>query len=222
MSCSMPNLEELRLDSYPKVWAPYNLSFDPVQFPRLRKLDLKGVFVGPFGLPPSLEYLSIHAGAAPTGEEFPFSPEQLLHLPNLHTLILRDLIWVTYRTLHGFIVDSKASLRNLVVDRCPQLDTGKLSLVLVENSVNLTELGVPQLPGINDSTVKTLVEGLSNLTALDVSNTDVTGYLLKMLADARSSNVDFPRVEYVYIKNCDNIPYEAITYARSHGVSVIR
>ncbi|KAI2907269.1 hypothetical protein CBS63078_4860 [Aspergillus niger] len=197
MSCSMPNLEELRLDSYPKVWAPYNLSFDPVQFPRLRKLDLKGVFVGPFGLPPSLEYLSIHAGAAPTGEEFPFSPEQLLHLPSLHTLILRDLIWVTYRTLHGFIVDSKASLRNLVVDRCPQLDTGKLSLVLVENSVNLTELGVPQLPGINDSTVKTLVEGLSNLTALDVSNTDVTGYLLKMLADARSSNVDFPRVEYV-------------------------
>ncbi|GLA69409.1 hypothetical protein AtubIFM55763_009361 [Aspergillus tubingensis] len=222
MSCSMPNLEELRLDSYPKVWAPYYLSFDPIQYSRLRRLDLKGVFVGTFSLPPSLEYLSIHAGAAPPGEEFPFSPEQPLHLPNLHTLMLRDLIWVTYRTLHRFIVDSKAVLRNLVVDRCPQLDSEKLSLVLAENSVNLTELGVPQLPGINDSTVKTLIEGLSNLTALDVSNTDVTGRLLKMLADARSSDVDFPRVEYVYIKNCDNIPYEAITYARSYGVNVIR
>ncbi|PYI08146.1 F-box domain protein [Aspergillus sclerotiicarbonarius CBS 121057] len=222
MSCSMPNLEEIRLDSYPRVWAPYYLSFDPVQFPRLRRLDLKGVYIGLFSLPPSLEHLSIHAGAAPTRNEFPFPEEQPLHLPNLHTLMFRELLWVSYHTLHTILVDAKAPLRNLMLDRCPALTPDKLRLVLTENSINLTELGVPQLPSLNDTTVKPLVESMSNLTALDVSGTDVTGRLLKLLADARSSDSDLPRIEYLYVRNCENVPLEAISYARSHGLKVIR
>ncbi|PWY94026.1 F-box domain protein [Aspergillus sclerotioniger CBS 115572] len=222
MSCSMPNLEEIRLDSYPRVWAPYYLSFDPIQFPRLRRLDLKGVYIGLFSLPPSLEHLSIHAGAAPTGNEFPFHGEYPPHLPNLHTLRFRDLLWVTFYTLHSIIVDAKAPLRSLMLDRCPALMPEKLHFVLVENSINLTELGVSQLPGLNDTTVKSFVESMSNLTALDISGTDVTGRSLKMLADARSSDSDLPQIEHLYVRNCDNVPLEAITYARSHGLKVIR
>ncbi|RAK99362.1 Leucine Rich Repeat domain protein [Aspergillus ibericus CBS 121593] len=222
MPCSMPSLEEIRLDSYPRVWAPYYLSFDPVQFPRLRRLDLKGVYIGLFSLPSSLEHLSIHAGAAPTGNEFPFPEDQPLHLPNLHTLMFRDLLWVSYHTLHTILVDAKAPLRTLMLDRCPALTPDKLKLVLNENSVNLTELGVPQLPSLNDMTVQPLVEGMSTLTALDVSGTDVTGRLLKMLADARSSDSDLPRIEHLYVRNCENVPLEAITYARSHGLKVFR
>ncbi|PWY79233.1 F-box domain protein [Aspergillus heteromorphus CBS 117.55] len=222
MPCPLPNLEELRLDSYPKVWAPYYLSFDPVQLPRLRKLDLRGVYVGMFGLPSSLEHLSIHAGAAPTGDSFPFPEKEPLHLPNLHTLMFRDLLWVTYRTIHILLQNAKAPLQNLVVDRCPQLKYEPLKAVFTENATNLKEFGVPQVPGMNDATVKGLVETMSNLTDLDVSGTEVTGRLLKMFADARSSESALPRVERIYVRKCDNILLDAITYARSQGIHVVR
>ncbi|PYH97510.1 F-box domain protein [Aspergillus ellipticus CBS 707.79] len=223
MPCPIPNLEELQLISHPKVWAPYYLSFDPIQFSQLRRLDLRGVFLGMFGLPCTLEHLSIHAGAAPTGDTFPFpEKEEPLRLPHLHTLMLRDLVWVTYRTIRTILVDAKAPIQNLVVDRCPQLNYEPLKTVFTENDLNLKELGVPQIPGMNDTTVKCLVETMSNLTALDVSGTEVTGRLLRMLADARSSASDLPRVDHLYIRKCENILYDAITYARTQGINVIR
>ncbi|PYH49672.1 Leucine Rich Repeat domain protein [Aspergillus saccharolyticus JOP 1030-1] len=218
--CVMPNLEEVRIDSYPKVWSPYTLSFDPNQFTKLRKLELRGVFLGQFALPRTLEHLSIHAGTCPVGEEFPFLIDQFPHLRHLHTLILRDLSWVTYDTLYKFLVTAEAPIRKLVVASCPKLDLAQLEQVLTEHPVELTELGVCALRGVNDMSVKALVRHLPHIYALDVSATEVTGGLVKSFADASPSD-DLPRLKYLNVAHCEHVLYEAVAYGRSHKINVV-
>ncbi|RAL12995.1 Leucine Rich Repeat domain protein [Aspergillus homomorphus CBS 101889] len=218
--CVMPNLEELRIDSYPKVWSPYELSFDPNQFPRLRKLELKGVFIGGFALPSTLEHLSIQAGSCPGEQEFPFPFRRSPHLRHLHTLLLRDLSWVTRTTLHTFIVTTEAPLRKLIVASCPRLDYAQLEHLLTEHPIDLTELGICALRGVTDMSVRALVQHLPNLYALDVSVTDVTGRLVKMFADARPAD-NLPRLKYLNVAHCEHVLYEAVAYGRSHNINVV-
>ncbi|PYI36756.1 RNI-like protein [Aspergillus indologenus CBS 114.80] len=220
--CTMPNLEEIRIDSYPKIWSPYTLSFDPNQFPKLRKLELKGVFIGNFALPPTLEHLSIHAGTCPTGQVFPFPFDQSPHLRHLHTLILRDLDWVTHNTLRKFLVTAEAPIRKLVVASCPRLDHAQLERIFTEHPVDLTELGICALRGATDMSVKALVRHLPHLYALDVSATDVTGRLVRTFADPASSSSEvLPRLKYLNVAYCEHVLYEAVAYGRAHNINVV-
>ncbi|OJK01465.1 hypothetical protein ASPACDRAFT_116226 [Aspergillus aculeatus ATCC 16872] len=220
-SCVMPNLEDLRIDSYPRIWSPYTLSFDPNQFLKLRRLELKGVFIGNFALPPTLEHLSIQAGTCPVGQEFPFPFDQSPHLRHLHTLILRDLNWVTHDTLHNFLVTAEAPIRKLVVASCSKLDHSQLERILTEHPVDLTELGICALRGVTDMSVRALVRHLPHLYALDVSATDVTGRLVRTFADALSSSDVLPRLKYLNVAHCEHVLYEAVAYGRSRNINVV-
>ncbi|KAL6235715.1 hypothetical protein BDW75DRAFT_208830 [Aspergillus navahoensis] len=230
---SMPlpilNLTELRLHSNPQVFVPYPPSFNPADFPHLKKLDISGLYIGgDFGLPSSLEFLRICGGAAIEALPFATASEsketgqlqtQPLDLPNLTTLIFSDVPWVTHLTLHAFVAEAKVPLDVLHVDSCFRITAASLFPILRAGS-QLHTLNVAHIMGIEDSTVAVLVEGLRTLKVLNLSYTEITGVTIKALVDTQMAD-DKASVECVYVKGCERISSDAIEYGRSKGLAVV-
>ncbi|PLB49609.1 hypothetical protein P170DRAFT_510138 [Aspergillus steynii IBT 23096] len=215
----LANLEELRLDSNPEVFVPYPPAFNPLDLQRLKKLDLSGIFIGDeFALPSSLEYLRIRGGAG--AEEFPFSNEPPLAFPNLHTLILSDVPWVTNRTFLYFLLEGKAPLKVLHVDKCFRLHGSTLAQLLCEHSQGLEELNVSHISLIDDKVVEMLAEKLLNLKVLNLTCTEITGISIKRLADIRSSESSHSPIERVFAKGCENVSADAVAYGRANGLEI--
>ncbi|KAL4801938.1 hypothetical protein BDV18DRAFT_68378 [Aspergillus unguis] len=220
----LSNLTELRLHSNPKFFVPYPPSFNPADFPLLKKLDISGLYVGgDFGLPPSLEYLRVAGGAAiesipflRTDEEGDIEP---LNVPNLNTLIFSDVPWVQYNTLQAFIEQARAPLQVMHVDSCFRLDA--LAVLHMTRWVDkLHTLNVAHIAGFNDKAVSLLLERLSGLNVLNLSYTDITGVTIKGIADGSIENATAD-VECVYIKGCEGVSSDAIEYGRSKGLVII-
>ncbi|KAL4975931.1 hypothetical protein BDW66DRAFT_160036 [Aspergillus desertorum] len=223
------NLTELRLHSNPQAFVPYPPSFNPADFPHLKKLDISGLYIGgDFGLPSSLEFLRVRGGAAiealpfataNENEETGQSQPQHFDLPNLTTLIFSDVPWVTHLTLHAFITEAKVPLDVLHVDSCFRITTASLLPVLGSDS-RLHTLNVAHIMGIEDSTVAVLVERVRTLKVLNLSYTEITGVTIKALVDARTVE-DKASVGYVYVKGCERISSDAIEYGRSQGLVIV-
>lgn len=213
-------MEELRLDSNPEVFVPYPPTFNPLDLQRLKKLDLSGTFIGDeFALPSSLEYLRVRGGAGT--EEFPFSNEPPLHFPNLHTIIFSDVPWVTYRTFLYFLLEAKAPLKVLHVDKCFRLHGPGLAQLLCEHSESLEELNVSHVGSIDDQVVETLIEKLLNLKVLNVTCTEITGVSIKRLADVRSAGSESSsQIERVSVRDCEHVSADAIAYGRASGLEI--
>ncbi|KAL4784531.1 hypothetical protein BJX76DRAFT_367621 [Aspergillus varians] len=222
------NLTELRLHSNPQIFVPYPPSFNPADLPHLQKLDISGLYIGgTFGLPPTLQFLRIRGGAAI--EALPFAtPDaneqtglpQALHLPNLTTLILSDVPWVTYLTLVAFVADAQAHLEVLHTDSCFRVTAATLMPIIREHALHLSTLNVAHIMGIQDSTVAALVEGVRTLKVLNLSYTDITGVTVKSLADGQTAE-NKANVECVYVKGCERISSDAIDYGRTKGLSIV-
>ncbi|KAG2419788.1 hypothetical protein HFD88_004584 [Aspergillus terreus] len=216
LPCTIANLEDLRLDSNPEVFIPYPPTFNPFDLPRLRRLDLSGMYIGEeFALPSSLQYLRIRGGAG--AEEFPFSNQLPFNLPNLHTLILSDVPWVTNATIHVFL-ECKSPLLVLHVDSCFRLLGGPLSKLLCEHANKLTDLNVSHISCITDAVVESIIKNLLDLKSLYLSYTGITGCSIKSLADARKTGG--AQVERISAKGCENISADAIAYGRANGIEV--
>lgn len=214
---SIANLEELRLDSNPEVFVPCPPTFNPLDLQRLKKLDLSGIFIGDeFALPSSLEYLRVRGGAG--AEEFPFSNEPPLNFPNLHTLIFSDVPWVTNRTFLYFLVEAKAPLKVLHVDKCFRLHGSGLAQLVCEHSQELEELNVSHISQIDDKIVAMFAEKLLNLKVLNMTCTEITGVSIKRLADLRSSESSHSPIERVFAKGCEQVSADAVAYGRASGL----
>ncbi|KAH8431145.1 Leucine Rich Repeat domain protein [Aspergillus melleus] len=213
------NLEELRLDSNPEVFVPYPPTFNPLDLQRLKKLDLSGIYIGDeFALPSSLEYLRIRGGAG--AEEFPFSNEPPLNFPKLHTLILSDVPWVTNRTFLYFLLEAKAPLKVLHVDKCFRLHGSGLAQLLCEHSEGLEELNVSHISAIDDKVVEMLAAKLLNLKVLNMTCTEITGISIKRLADVRSSEAN-SQLERIFARGCEQVSTDAVAYGWASGLEII-
>ncbi|KAL3445978.1 hypothetical protein BJX65DRAFT_137157 [Aspergillus insuetus] len=218
---TLSNLTELRLHSNPQIFVPYPPSFNPADFPRLKRLDISGIYVGgDFALPPSLQFLRIHGGAAIEALPFTLLDDKPLHLPNLDTLIFSDVPWVTHVTLMAFIAQSKAPIRVLHVDSCFRITATTLVTLLREYALQLRTLNVAHIMGIDDTTIYFLIERLTALKVLNLSYTDITGVTLKTLVDAQATDAK-AHVECAYIKGCEGISSDAVEYGRSRGLAVV-
>ncbi|KAL2808939.1 hypothetical protein BJX63DRAFT_13792 [Aspergillus granulosus] len=219
---ALSNLTELRLHSNPHFFVPYPPSFNPADFPRLQKLDISGIYVGgEFALPASLQFLRVHGGAAIEALPFTLYDDSPLYLPNLETLIFRDVPWVTHVTLMAFMAQAKAPLRVLHVDSCFRITATTLVTLLREYAFQLKTLNVANIMGIDDTTIYFLIERLTALKVLNLSYTDITGVTLKMLVDHAQASDAKAHVESVYIKGCERISSDAIEYGRARGLAVV-
>lgn len=216
---SLANLEELHLTSNPDVFIPYPPTFNPFELPRLRSLDLSGVYIGEeFALPPSLGYLRIRGGAG--ADEFPFSNNDPFQLPNLHTLILSDVPWVTNSTMLVFLEAAKSSLRVLHVDSCFRLHGLPFLKAIYDLNLLITELNLSHIAGISDAATDLIVGQISTLKMLNLSFTEITGVAIKKLADARYLENGGAKVDRVYTRGCEYVSLDAVTYGRSKGIEV--
>ncbi|KAL5045088.1 hypothetical protein BDW71DRAFT_184799 [Aspergillus fruticulosus] len=218
MPLPISNLTELRLHSNPQVFVPYPPSFNPADFPHLKRLDISGLYIGgDFGLPSTIEALPFVTAnkSEETGQLHP----QPLDLPNLTTLIFSDVPWVTHLTLHAFVTEAKVPLDILHVDSCFRITAASLFPILRAGS-QLHTLNVAHIMGIEDSTVAVLVDGLRTLKVLNLSYTEVTGVTIKALVDTQTAE-DKASVECVYVKGCERISSDAIEYGRSKGLVVV-
>ncbi|KAL4954897.1 hypothetical protein BDW69DRAFT_131469 [Aspergillus filifer] len=219
------NLTELRLHSNPEVFFPYPPSFNPSEFPKLRKLDMTGLYIGDsFALPPSLQFLRIRGGAAT--EPVPFSKEEdaygntLPPLPNLSTLILSDVPWATSVTLHAFIEQAKAPLEVVHVDSCFRVTPFIVVSELCKNNCQVATLNIAQSSEVDDQLVDRILEMLPTLKVLNLSSTRISGMAVKNIADAREDD-DKATVDCVYVNRCEEVSADAVEYGRSNGVSVV-
>ncbi|KAL4897454.1 hypothetical protein BDV59DRAFT_167756 [Aspergillus ambiguus] len=214
--CPITNLEELRLNSNPHVFIPCPPTFNPFNLPRLRRLDLSGMYIGDdFALPPSLQYLRIRGGAG--ADEFPFSNLHPLQLPNLHTLIFSDVPWVTHATVHVFL-ECKSPLAVLHVDSCFRILGGPFAKLICEHANKLTDLNVSHISGITDAVVESFSNNLMDLKSLDLGYTEITGCAIKTLADTRGSGG--AQVERISARGCEGISLDAVAYGRTNGIEV--
>ncbi|PLN82455.1 hypothetical protein BDW42DRAFT_193071 [Aspergillus taichungensis] len=215
----IPNLEELRLHSGPPFGVPCPISFDPMGFARLRKLDLGGMYFGRHvGLPPTLESLRLRGGNA--WATFPFADADDMDLPNLHTLVLSDVGWVTVETLHEFMVRRRAPVQILHVDTCDQLRGPALSSFLCEHGERLTELNVSHLFGINDAVMEPIAAHLRHLEVVNMSYTDVTGNTARRFVQ---ESVDTTRrLKHINVKGCDSASWDSVYWGREQGVQIVK
>ncbi|BAE64344.1 unnamed protein product [Aspergillus oryzae RIB40] len=217
---SIANLEELCLNSDPDVFFPYPPSFNPIDFSRLLRLDLSGIYISDeFTLPPSLEYLRICGGAAT--EEFPFSNQRPVEFHKLKTLMFRDVPWVSNNTMLIFLVEAKAPLEVLHVDSCFRLRGTAFWHSLCQHANDLTELNVSHVIGINDNFSNQIVEKMHKLKVIYMSYTEITGISIKTFADARVSEGNVMRIERLHIKGCELVSPDAIAYGRAHGIEIL-
>jgi F-box/TPR repeat protein Pof3 len=148
-------------------------------------------------------------------------------LPNLKTLVFNDTPWINPSTLSLFLLHSKAPLRTLHVNLCHNIDAHTFINILLdvkrENPAlqQLTEVGVVCMPGMDDGSIGYLWAALPNLKILDLSQTRITGCAIRMIADVRNNGTDFPKVEGLIIKGCDDVSRDAIEYGRQMGLKIV-
>ncbi|RJE25838.1 hypothetical protein PHISCL_01814 [Aspergillus sclerotialis] len=216
---SMCNLEGLRLIWSPDTHQSYPVDLNPMGLPRLRRVEISGMDFHHLEIPPSVEYFRVHGGTSHSSR--PFSAANT-SLQRLSTLILIDVVWAKLSTLQLLLRDGEVPLRVLHLDCCfgltgPELvefsQTGKLD--------SLTELNVQNMPGVDDRIVETLTSRMPDLKVLNLSATGVTGVTIKKLVDARASpGPNTIKISRLYVKNCEEVSWDAITYGRGRGIEI--
>ncbi|EZF32106.1 hypothetical protein H109_01682 [Trichophyton interdigitale MR816] len=80
---------------------------------------------------------------------------------------------------------------------------------------SVTELGIPGIMGMNDSITEIMIDTMPSLKMLNLSLTEVTGYSIKLLADAPDMNVE----RILLLNPATPISRDAIEYGRSKGIT---
>lgn len=213
----MGNLEELRLIWFPEVRERYPLELNPSGLPRLRRLYISGMHFDHVELPRSLEYLQI-CGAT-SNNSHAFSPTDT-QLPRLSTLIFNDVHWLTLEALQLLLGAGEVPLRVLHLGGCFGITGPKLVEFAKNNQLDtLTELNIELQYFVDDRIVDALTSRMSDLEALNLCTTNVTGVTIKKLADARESNT--MKISRVNVKHCEGVSSDAVAYGRSRGLEVI-
>ncbi|KAJ5096322.1 hypothetical protein NUU61_005678 [Penicillium alfredii] len=228
-----PNLEELVLSWCPERYMPY--VFKPVspslsaRLPPLRRIDFRGVTPGPnflSVLPSTLEELHVQGG----GSISPFLEiDATKTLPNLTSLVLKDLRWLDWQVFWALAVNSKAPLRALQIDACFNVNVGLFPRTMDEMvTVNpdlksLNHLSLVNMPDVTTDYVGELIEGFTKLKILDLSHTKITGFLVRVLADRRTDpNWNGAILEHVVVRGCESVSSDVVPYAEARGLHVYR
>ena len=80
---------------------------------------------------------------------------------------------------------------------------------------SVTELGIPGIMGMNDSITEIMIDTMPSLKMLNLSLTEVTGYSVKLLADAPNMNLE----RILLLNPATPISRDAIEYGRSKGIT---
>lgn len=222
----LPNLEELRLDWDPPRYQ-YCLWQTPIKgpLPPLRRLDLRGLAVERdfFSLlPDSLEYLCVQGGSSAM-----VTMDPLVHqLPRLHTVIFKDVGWVT-GTILRMIIAAQPPIRALHLDYCFNIDALDLLVEVFHDSSDscigkLTELSISNFRESSDSEIQAIAKQLLDLEVLNLSFTNITGCTVRMLADARNlDSGECARLDRLIARGCGGVSSDAVSYGREKGLEVV-
>jgi F-box/TPR repeat protein Pof3 len=182
---SAPNLEELRLGSTPKrLGEGCSVFLRDLCYPRLRRLNLSGVeLFGEIQFSPNLEHLSIHACQWGAALALPFQP----HLPNLTTLVLDDIPWMTSSHLAAFLNTEEPTLKLLEVRACFKVSGLDIAIAASETSAlqKVQALTLEGMYDLDDKAVSQILEATPCLHTLNIPHTAVTGMTIKTIADMR-------------------------------------
>lgn len=236
-----PNLQELRLDWDPPIYRKW-LFFPPpppdfeaeegeqeetVQLPPLRRLELNGLTISSNFcsiLPDTLTYLSLRGGSVFEAPYF----DRAQKLEKLTTLIMEDAPWVKTATVNALVCDTQAPLRVLHIDECFNFTTDDFKLLFqymkVRNpdAFEMTELSIVQLQGSDDEFIKVICAQLKKLKILNLSKTSITGCTIRDLADSKlSGSSDIANLDRLYVRGCERVSSDAITYGRERGLEII-
>ncbi|EFR02976.1 hypothetical protein MGYG_05975 [Nannizzia gypsea CBS 118893] len=79
---------------------------------------------------------------------------------------------------------------------------------------SITELSIPGIMDMKDSITEVIADTMPNLKTLNLSLTEVTGYSVKLLADAPNMNIE----RIILLNPATPISRDAIEYGRSKGI----
>ncbi|KAK2836840.1 hypothetical protein FQN49_006670 [Arthroderma sp. PD_2] len=230
----MPVLKEMRIDGGRTVIKFDQSDADISGHPCLRSLSLYSLRLSDRlgGLPRSLENLQMSL-ISHTDRMLLFDTDTdtdtntntgnynlLEGLSNLKALRFYNTDYhISYKMLNKYFSNTEPSptLTTLILSRCPLVDANNLVDLMKKGYLRfITDLDVGFMAGVGDSTVEVMVDTMPNLKKLNLSYTTVTGYSIKLFADATKTKLETVELS----GTLKPISRDAVEYGRSKGINV--
>jgi F-box/TPR repeat protein Pof3 len=220
----MPNLEELRLH-----WDPdrsdrfasltYPLDLTKLGFPKLRRLDLRGLNLPDrMNLPAGLEYIRFQGCST----LIPSSREEFrMELPNLSTLIFVDSGWANSASITRLLEAVKNPLKVFRVEQIGHQLWGEHIMGFVNDTTalqGLNELSLAYIHGVYDHTIRHILENIPDLQILHLQSTNITGCLIRAITDKKIGS----KIKQIYVDGCDDVSSDAVVYGWERGIEVFK
>ncbi|KAJ5180841.1 hypothetical protein N7492_004051 [Penicillium capsulatum] len=231
-SHAFPSLQELKLISKPSIYQPLPFPGPQVtdgpnrRFPPLRRLELQGVALGPDFvplLPENINYLHVSESAA--NGPGPLPPTT--NFPKLHSLLFDDCRWLTPRMLDAFFLASSPTITTLRIAECSKIDADDVEHMLKQpleheqRFQSLSNLALVHTAGFDDNKSRLVLKICHGLKMLNLSRNPITGITVRLFADALASSDQVAKLDYLVIRQCEDVSWDAIQYGRTKGLQVI-
>lgn len=200
----------------PKVQL-YPLCVGESVHPRLRRLDLDGVQLFCFQVPPRLEYFRYCNEVTPNIPGRDDGVDYLIRAPSVSTIILSNVPRADVFIKRLYCTETEIAARVIHLDDC--LDVSGPSMQrLAEQSDKLnpvTDLSLSNASDVNDSNVSIITAKMADLMSVNLSHTEISGCTIKHLADSGR------KIARICVKGCENVSSDAVAYGRAKGIEII-
>lgn len=185
------------------------------QLTRLQRLMLSIRFVGEeeLFLPRTIQEISVECWPAPTEPQ----PHEIMRLPNLtHLAVIRPLGSLSSMARELF-EPCKGQLRSLTLDHLNYDDIGILDSFFAEGYFSrLAILAITQSQTLTDDLLQVIGANCPCLSFLDCSySIPLTGVGVKAVVTKIGRTL-----RRLNLRNCENVSSDAVSWARSRGVTV--
>ena len=189
-------------------------------FPSLRRLYISKLTFGrTFSLPSTLVELRFHKCIIGSDCDLVRLNELNPILPELRSLILSETD-MRIHTVRKFLA-ATPSLELMHINGCLSGVINQRPVGLNFGSfLNLVELDVSRTALLRDSSFPGLIIGLTNLKVLKLSHTQITRDTVKMFADHREMNDNYPSLDHLYVEGCEGVSLDSAMYAEDRGIEV--
>lgn len=212
---NIPNAQNLTLRNW--RWAePKEEDLDFSVIPKLQSLDItNGHDIAFPRLPPSLRALYLSSCIpSPLLDDLSFANVMDSSLPEMQRLSLSNYHSMEPTRLLELLSSGKGKLEMLNLKNC-NLQARDISSLIRDGFLNnVIQLSLAGLP-VNDKCVELLATNLHHLKSLDLAYTRVTGVGVKALVQRPSA-----KLERLDLMQCSSVSFDAVTFARSHGIQV--
>ncbi|KAL1965834.1 hypothetical protein VTN77DRAFT_5155 [Rasamsonia byssochlamydoides] len=231
----IPNLQKLSLryqSQLPSGHTDCNIYLDDICYPRLQKLEISGLQLQlEHQFSARLEHLCLYRFRTNILAELHSS----IQLPNLKVFVLDDVFFTDPSLLDALLQTVDSTLKVLQVSHCQLISghdiariasttrafRGLTSLMLGGEAVGMRDL--------DNMVVSGLLNGMPELKVLRIPHSDVTGSIVRKIADLRVASNDhgsaeegmMPQIEQLDIRGCEKVSSRMVKYGRRRGIQII-